>query len=63
MATYLQYASALNLELRDLFSEDVSEVEIDLLRAFRRIPESKRPELLALLRLVQENDPASSEEA
>ena len=63
MATYLQYANALNLELRDLFSEDISEVEIDLLRAFRRIPEAKRPELLSLLRLVQETDPASSEEA
>lgn len=63
IATYLQYAEALNVELRDLFSEDVTPLEIDLLRTFRRIPEQKRGELFALLRLAQESDQSSEQGA
>lgn len=55
MATYLDYASALDMELWELFSEDVTPEDLELLRIFRAVPKSKHDQLLALVRLAKED--------
>lgn len=52
--TYTEYANALGMKLHDLFSEDVTPDEVELLRIFRRAPASKHDEIMAILRLARE---------
>lgn len=54
LATYQKCADALGVDLSDIFSDDRTPVEIEVLRTFRSISEEKRERMLALLDLVRE---------
>ena len=58
LETYKKCAKALNITLSDIFSDDMTVLERELIAVFRRIPESKHEQLLGLLRLAQEDYPA-----
>lgn len=53
LATYLLCAEALGVTLADIFGEDRSALEMELVKAFRRVPPQKHSDLLAMIRLVQ----------
>ena len=51
--TYIMCAEALGVSLADLFADDRSALEAELIGAFRKIPASRHAELLAMLRLAR----------
>lgn len=53
LATYALCAQALDVTLADIFADDRSALEAELLAAFRRVPSSRHEELLAMIRLVR----------
>lgn len=53
LATYILCAEALGVTLSDIFGDDRTAIEQELLRAFRRVPAERHDELLALVRLVR----------
>jgi len=59
--TYTEYATALEMKLHDLFAEDVTPDEIEILRMFRRAPASKHDEIMAILRLAREETDAEAQ--
>ena len=59
LATYQKCADALGVTLADLFCEDRTAIEADLLEAFRRIPADRHLELLGLIRLAASHGDAS----
>ncbi len=60
LATYKKCAEALGVTLPDLFVEDQTPVEAELLRIFRSIPEDRHDEILAIIRLVETQDRKAS---
>lgn len=52
LATYVKCAEALGVSLSDIFCENRSAIEADLLAAFRQIPTERHQELLGLIRLA-----------
>lgn len=52
LATYQKCADALGVTLADLFSDSPEPVEAMLLEAFRRIPESDRSRVVAMLEIA-----------
>ncbi|WP_322890014.1 MULTISPECIES: helix-turn-helix transcriptional regulator [unclassified Yoonia] len=56
LETYKKCAEALKVSLSDIFSEDMTPVERELIQIFRQIPASKHAQLLGLLELAQEGD-------
>lgn len=63
LLTYSKCAEALGVTLTDLFKDERSAIEMELVRVFRRIPKEKYQELLGLLRLAESHDPASNSKA
>lgn len=59
LETYIDYADALNVELWELFAEDVTPEDLEILRIFRSVPAAKHDHLLSLLRLAQEDSRAT----
>ena len=59
LATYIKLAKVLDVTLADLFSDDRTGIEADLLKAFRTLPPARRDEWLAVLRLATAPDPAA----
>jgi len=53
LATYILCAEALGVTLADIFADDRSSLELELLKAFRQVPPSRHDELLAMIRLVR----------
>lgn len=51
--TYQRCAELLECELSDIFSDERAPVELALLSAFRKIPEAKQAEVLAILDMVR----------
>lgn len=51
--TYVMCAEALGVSLADLFADDRSALEAELVAAFRKIPPARHAELLAMLRLAR----------
>lgn len=51
--TYKKCAAALGVSLADLFCEDRSAIESEIIAAFRRLPDDRRGILLGLLRAVE----------
>lgn len=56
LTTYRACAKALGVTLADIFSDDRSAIEQELLDTFRKIPESRHGELLRLLALARQED-------
>ena len=53
LATYILCAEALGVTLADIFADDRSALEAELVQAFRQIPPDRHGELLAMLRMVR----------
>lgn len=53
LATYIMCAEALGVTLADIFGDDRSAIEAELVKAFRQVPPERHDELLAMLRLVR----------
>jgi len=60
LATYRKCADALGVTLPDLFTDDQTPIESELLRLFRSIPEDRHDEILAIIRLVETQDRTAS---
>jgi transcriptional regulator with XRE-family HTH domain len=58
LETYKKCAEALDVTLADIFSDDLSEAERELVTVFRRIPKGQHDQILGLLRLAQANAPS-----
>lgn len=56
LETYKKCAAALGVTLGDIFSDDLSPIERDMLAVFRRIPPQQHDHILGLLRLAQATD-------
>lgn len=56
LETYKKCAAALNVSLSDIFCDDMTVIERELIAVFRRIPTAKHEQLLGLLQLAQEGD-------
>lgn len=52
LATYVKCAEALGVTLSDIFCENRSVIETELLAAFRAIPPERHQELLGLIQLA-----------
>ncbi|WP_342301411.1 helix-turn-helix transcriptional regulator [Cereibacter sphaeroides] len=61
LETYRKCADALGVTVSDIFSDDRSAVEMEFLRAFRRVPSEKHQQLLALLALAEANGPEADQ--
>lgn len=59
LATYRLCADALGVSLADLFADDLSPVERELLAAFRAVPEDRRGVFQELVALAKGRDQAS----
>ncbi len=55
LETYRKCAEVLGVTLSDIFCDDMSSIERELINVFRQIPESKHQQLLGLLKLAQED--------
>lgn len=53
LATYKRCADALRVSLSDIFADDRSAIELELLSVFRNVPADRREALIAALRLAQ----------
>jgi transcriptional regulator with XRE-family HTH domain len=53
LATYIRCADALGVSLSDVFAEDRSALEQQLIQSFRMIPAYRREQLLGLIRLAE----------
>lgn len=53
LETYIRCADALGVTLEDIFGPDFSEAELQLIEAFRAMPEEKRQRTAELLDLVK----------
>jgi transcriptional regulator with XRE-family HTH domain len=58
LETYKKCAEALGVTLADIFNDDLSQNERELVAVFRRIPPHQHDQILGLLRLALANDPA-----
>lgn len=56
LTTYAACAKALGVTLADIFADDRSHIEQELVEIFRRIPEGRHAELLSLLALARKED-------
>lgn len=61
LATYRKCAEALGVSLADLFCDDLSPVERELLAVFRSTPASQRHVFAALIAQAKARDPASDQ--
>lgn len=62
LLTYIKCAKALDVELIDLFATDRTQMERELLSAFRKISPTRHVELISLMRLAREGQPDASTE-
>lgn len=62
LLTYQKCAEALGVTLADLFTDERSAIEAELVRVFRRIPEDRYQELLGLLRLAESRAPSEAKQ-
>jgi transcriptional regulator with XRE-family HTH domain len=62
LATYIKLARVLNVTLADLFADDRTSVEADLVAAFRNLPPDRRAEWVQVLRLASAPVPAITAE-
>lgn len=58
LETYKKCADALGVSLADIFDDSRSELEADLIRAFRQIPADRHAELLGLIRMAAGRKPS-----
>lgn len=56
LTTYQEYANAFGVQLWQLFSDDVTPDEVEILKIFRRVPKEKHDDLFSLLKLARETD-------
>lgn len=61
LETYRKCTEVLGVSLSDVFTDDRSSVEAEILAAFRRVPPEKHAQVLALLQLAQEYKPESGQ--
>lgn len=60
LLTYQKCADALGVKLSDLFTDERTALESELIRVFRGIPEDRYQELLGLLRLAETRAPTEA---
>jgi transcriptional regulator with XRE-family HTH domain len=62
LATYIKLAKVLNVTLAELFMDDRTAIEADLVAAFRNVPPDRRAEWVQVLRLASAPVPAITAE-
>lgn len=62
LSTYIKLAKVLNVTLAELFMDDRTAIEADLVAAFRNVPPDRRAEWVQVLRLASAPVPAITAE-
>ena len=62
LSTYIKLAKVLNVTLAELFMDDRTAIEADLVAAFRNVPPDRRAEWVQVLRLASAPVPAITTE-
>lgn len=60
LSTYQACADALGVSLAAIFADDLSPIEMEMIRVFRSVPPAKRDRLVQLMELAA--DPPAAEE-